>query len=150
MANNLSNSTKISVVEGAAAAGQTALTSDAIDMANWEGVRFLTAFGAITSGGVQSVKLQQANDSGGSPDDFSDIEGSSVTVADDDDGQVVVHDVWRPTKRYVRAIVSRATQDSVLSVIIAETYGPRVLPTTDDTATVVARRLLTSPAEGTA
>ncbi len=145
---NLSKNYKITRVENAAAAGQTALTSDSVDMANFEGVEFEVIMGAITAGGVQSAKLQQSSDDG-SADDFSDIEGSSQTIADDDDNQVFVLEVHRPTKRYVRCVVSRATQNSVLDAIVARQYGGRVKPSTNG-ATIGGVETHASPAEGTA
>lgn len=145
---DIGKSLKFMVVENAASAGQTTLTSDYVDTQGYDGVVFITSFGTITAGGAQSVKIRQATASNGS--DGADLEGSSVTVADDDDNQIVVHDVYRPRERYVAALALRATQDSVVNGIYAILYRGSKAPTTDDSATVVAKRTLISPAEGTA
>lgn len=149
MTQQLANTVKITRVKNAVAAGQTTQQSDAVDMANFEGVVFLTLFGAITGGGVQSVKIQQSATAGLAGTE-TDLEGTGITVADDDDNQIVVHDIYRPTKRYVNAAVLRATQDSVIDGIIAIQYGASVIPTTNDATTVVSRETHVSPAEGTA
>lgn len=136
-------------ISNAAAAATTDVTSDEVNMANYEGCKFYTLFGAITGGAVTSVKIQQSDDDGVA-DAYSDLEGTSITVADDDDNQVVIHDIFRPTKPYLRVIVDRGTQNAVVDGIFAVRYGARDLPTTDDSATVVARECHASPAEGTA
>lgn len=138
----------IRVMNGVAA-GTSVQTSSVIDMAGYDGVKINTAFGAITTGAVTSVKLQQSSDDGAA-DAYSDLEGSSVTVADDDDNQVVIHDLYRPQKRYVKVVVTRGTQNAVIDGITAMRYGARKHPTTDDSATIVSRKLLASPDEGTA
>lgn len=146
MANNISNQIKTTRVMNAVAAGTTAQNSSSVDMANFEGVRFTAAFGAIVAGAATSVNVAQSADDSS----FADLLGSGVTVEDDDDNQVVVIDIWRPVDRYVRCEIARATQNATIDGVIAEQYGPRVLPTTDDTTTVVGREIHTSPAEGTA
>lgn len=146
MANNISNQIKTTRVMNAVAAGTTDQNSSSVDMSNFEGVRFIAAFGAITAGAVTSVKVAQSADD----TNWDDLLGSAVTVADDDDNQVVVIDVWRPIDRYIRCTIDRGTQNAVIDGVIAEQYGARVLPTTDDSTTVVSREIHTSPAEGTA
>lgn len=147
---NLSKMTKITRHSVAVAAGSTAITpSGAIDMANFEGVMFMASFGAITAGAVTSIKIQQSDDDGAS-DAYSDLEGTSITVADDADDKVFYVDVFKPEKRYVKMIVSRATQNAVLDSILAMQYGPRKLPTIHDSTTVGGGEFHASPAEGTA
>lgn len=148
---NLSNAIDIIRHNNAAAAATTDVTpSTAVDMAGYEGCIFIFLFGTITSGAVTSCKVQQSSDSGGSPDGFSDLEGSAVTVADDDDNQVVVIDVYRPTKRYLLGIIDRGTQNAVVDGILAIPYGARTQPVPHSSATVVSVEVHASPDEGTA
>ena len=130
------------------AAGQTAVNSDIVDMAGFEGVRFIAGFGAITSGGVQSLKVQQntANSASG----MADLEGSSITVNDDDDNQIAISDIFRPTERYLRVAFTRGTQNSAIDFLIAELYGPRKAPISEDTSIVISAEQFASPPEGTA
>lgn len=129
----------------AGAAAQTAITSSAVDTAGYEGVLFLVGFGAITAGGAQSIKVQQSSDDGGS-DDYSDIEGTNQTVADDADNTSFRVDIHRPTKRYLKLIVSRATQNSTVGAIYALKYGARNRPV----ASQLTGEAFTAPIEGTA
>lgn len=145
---SLENAVKVTRVMNAVAAGTTDQESSTVDMQGFDGVMFIAAFGAITTNAVTSVKLQQGADSGGT--DGADLLGTGVTVADDDDNQVVVLDVYRPTERYVRCVIDRGTQNAVIDGIVAIQYNGRRQPTTHDSATVVAGESHNSPAEGTA
>lgn len=146
----LSPLVKTTRVKNAVAAGTgDTVQSDAVDMADFEGVRFTVLFGTITSSAVTTVKAQQSSTAGlaGTEDDLA---GTAQSVADTDDNKAVVIDVYRPIDRYVNVAVVRATANAVIDGIIAEQYGARKVPTTDDTTTVVGREVHVSPAEGTA
>jgi len=111
------------VTTTAGAAAATDITSSAVDMADYDGCLFLVAFGAIVTNAVTTIKLQQSDDSGGSPDDFSDIVGTSQTVADDKDNTSFVIDFRRPQKRYLKLIVTRATQNATVGAVYAIPYN---------------------------
>ena len=146
---NASQGEKVIRVMNGVVAGTSAQTSSAIDTLGYEGVKIYSLFGTITSGAVTSVKVQQSSDDG-SVDTYADLEGTSQSVADDDDNQVVVHDIYRPRERYLKVVISRATQNAVIDGVIAVLYGAHKKPTTDDTTTIVGREVHASPAEGTA
>lgn len=129
------------------AAGQTEQVTSIIDTANFQTVRFIVSFGAITSGAATSVKLQQ--NSANSTSGMADLEGTGITVIDTDDNTLVIAEVTNPRERYVRCVISRATQNSVIDLVIAELGLPRVMPVTQD-ATVSHAEWAGSPVEGTA
>lgn len=143
------NQEKVIRLSNAAAAATTDVTSSVLDTAGFEGAKLYTLLGAITTNAVTSVKVQQSDDDGVA-DAYSDLEASGSVVADDDDNQIVVHDIFRPQKRYLKVVVDRGTQNAVVDGIFAVLYGAKKLPTTDDSATVVSRNCLASPDEGTA
>ncbi len=146
MAKNLSNQIKITRVSDFVAAGTSNLDSASVDMANWEGVVFIAQIGVIESGAATSTTVEQSADDSS----FAALLGSGITVADDDDTNCTVTDIFRPIDRYLRSSTKRATQNSTVDGIIAIQYGPRVLPTTNDSTTVISTEKFTSPAEGTA
>ena len=131
------------------AAGTGTITSDSIDMQGYEGVAILTVLGAVVAGAATSVKLQQSSDDGVS-DAYADLTGTSITIADSDDDLIALQDIWQPRERYVRAVVSRATQNSEVDAIIALLYRPKTAPVTQPTASVLDTESYESPAEGTA
>ena len=145
---NLGKELKFTQVKTAVAAGTTDINSDIIDMANWDGVLFITSFGTITAGAVTSVLIQQDTDSAGGT--MTALLGSGQAVADTDDDKCVIHDLYKPLERYVRATVDRGTQNAVINSIVAVQYRGSKTPATNDSATVVALKTLVSPAEGAA
>jgi hypothetical protein len=148
----LSSGIKVTRVMSAVAAGTTTQTSTAIDMAGFQGVRFIVALGVGSASSVGQVKATQADTAAGSPVAFTDIAGSGGTVftPTTDDNKVWILDIYRPTRRYVKCVVIRSAGNTVIDGIIAEQYGARVQPKVDDTTTVLGRTLLVSPADGTA
>lgn len=130
------------------AAGTTAINGATLDMSGYEGVLFLCVMGAITATAVTSLKAQQGNASNMS--DAADLAGTGITIADDDDNQVFVLDVYRPQERYVRPVVSRGTANAVVQSCLAVQYGARSRPTVINVTDLVTAEKHVSPAEGTA
>ena len=133
------------VTVAAGAAAQTAITSSAVNMAGFEGVTFIVPIGPITTAGVQSLKIQQSSDDGSS-DNYSDILGSSQTIADSEDNTTRYVDVFRPEKQYLKLVISRATQDSTFGAVTAIKWGANRKPVTQ----TALGEAFSTPAEGTA
>jgi hypothetical protein len=137
------------------AAGTTDVNSDAIDVRNCMGVLIVLTLGAVVATGGLSIKVQQSNDSGGSPDDWTDLAGSaSVTCADTDDDKMIAIEIRRPLKSFVRLAITRldAANSEVLSVHYL-LFGVRTMPTVQAVTAgqfVIAPETFASPDEGTA
>jgi hypothetical protein len=145
VANNLLSTAEFVRVENAAAAATTDIESDGVDISGFENIVFVVAFGAITANAVTNVHLEQSTDNV----TFADLEGTSVTVADDDDNLLAVLEIHRPRERYVRCVVDRGTQNAVVDGIFAIKHnGTRYAPITQG-ATVLGSEIHVSPAEGT-
>lgn len=140
---------EIAVVEAPAAAGTSDLTTDAIDMANAESVTCIWSIGTITSGAVTSLKAQQSSDDGDT-DDYSDIEGSAITIADTQSDKAAVLEINKPLKRYVKFVLDRGTQNAVSNGAIAIKSGLRKAPATQPSSIMAVSDVLAGPAEGTA
>jgi hypothetical protein len=141
---NVKISSAVTPTEGAAAA--TDLEGTILDMQGFDGVLTVVRFGAITSGAATSIKMQQGAVAAMS--DAADLLGTSQTIADTDDGKTFYIDLYKPTERYVRLYVDRATQDAVIASAHYIQYGPKEAPTSQGTS--VSGELHVSPAEGTA
>lgn len=145
---NLLRACKLIRLKNAVAAGASDITdAGIIDTQGFEGVAIIVAMGAIVTGAVTSLKVQQGADS--ALGDAADLEGSSITIADDHDNKLVATDIFKPAKRYLRPIVKRATQNATVDGIFAVLYSPRNQPVSHD-STVVAPEYHATPAEGTA
>lgn len=146
---NLSQEVKISqaVTPTAGAAGTTDINGATLDMQGYLGVLVVVTMGAITSTAVTSIKMQQGAASNLS--DAADLLGTAQTIADDDDEQVFVIDLYRPTERYVRLVVDRGTANAVVASAEYIQYGAREKLAAYG-SNVNAEELHISPAEGTA
>ena len=85
-----------------------------IDTLGYETITFVVYLGAITSTGTATIKLQADTASGMGT--VADVANSSVVVDDTGGGKgyesITIH---RPTKRYVRVAVTRATANVVIN-----------------------------------
>jgi len=126
--------------------GQATTTSDAIDMANYEGAFCIIPIGVSAANGVVTAHLEQSSDDAVA-DGYSDVEGSSVTATGSDDTELVI-DLAKASKRYVKVIVVTSTGNSEIGPVLVLKYGPRYAPVTQP-ATVADSVLLAGPAEGT-
>lgn len=132
------------------AAGTSDITdATGVDMSGHESVTFLVLLGTLTSGAVTSIKAQQSDDDGSS-DAYSDLEGTSVAIADTQSDKVVALTIRRPLKKYVKCVVDRGTANAVINGIIAIRSGPRVAPVTQGSTLVATSEEHAGPAEGTA
>ena len=125
------------------AAGSTVLESSVIDMDGYEGILLFTRFGTAAADNLISAKMSSANDSA----TMGAIEGSAVAPGASDEVQWL--DIYRPRKRYLQLVATRATS-SKLGEMYAFKYGARKLPTDNNTAGTIAGEALISPSTGTA
>jgi hypothetical protein len=144
---NLSTDCKIVIASTttAGAAGTSDITSDAIDTAGFEGCTFIVPVGAIVSGAVTSIKVQQCDTSGGS---YADLTGTAQTIADTDDDKLFYATVVRPREQYLKLVVDRATQNATIGGIVAVLWGAGNKPVTHGTG--VSGEVAFGVAEGTA
>lgn len=126
---------KVIKVKVASAAGTTAVNSDPVDLQDYDGVVFVTSSGAIVSGGVQSIKVQEGDASDLS--DAVDVSGLAITIADTQGSQSFMLDYHRVVKRYARAVISRATQNSTFGEIYAICYGAALKPVVNAVASTM-------------
>ena len=143
---NLSKDVKISQVLGYTAAGQTAKTSNVIDMQGFAGVVFVACLGTVTATSVVTLKAQQ--DIVNPMTDAKDLTGASVVnvVGASNSNKCLVLDVYRPTKRYLEAVLTPATADSEILSMVAIQYQAGAMPTNIDNS-VLASILSVSPVE---
>ena len=135
--------TAITVTNGAA--GTTSINGTTLDMQGFEAVLMVVEVGAVVAGAVTTIKAQQGDQSDAS--DMSDLLGTEQTVEDSDDDKTFYIDLIKPTKRYVRLVVPRATQNATVAASYIQS-GARKAPTSHGTG--VEGETHVSPAEGTA
>lgn len=135
---NLSKDIKITVVEGAAAAGQTELTSDILDMSGWDGCMFVALTGDVTTGSVLTLNAKgNSANSTSSPTPVTQASATFTAGASDADSKALMVDVYDPMLRYMFATLTRTTADAVIGGIIAIQYKAESRPTSQH-ASVIA------------
>ena len=145
----LNESIQVDRISAAEAAATTDITSDAIDMQGYRGCLVMVHYGTLTTGHVTLAKMQQSDDDGVS-DGYSDIANSATTaLANDDDDEMDIIDIYKPGKRYLKCVVDRGTQNAVVDAITVIKYDPINVPVTQSADIHEVVSLLT-PAEGTA
>lgn len=136
---NLSKDIKITVVEAAAAAAQTELVTDVLDMTGYEGVMFIALTGDVTTASVLTltVKGNTAN-SVSSPSPVTQKASDAFTAdGTSADSKVIMVDVYKPAMRYVFGSLTRTAADAIVGGIIAIQYNAKTKPTTQH-ASVIA------------
>ncbi len=151
MSQNFTSDFKVTPVLAPVAAGTTAQTSSGVYMGGPDGfdnVVFMVPFGAITTGAVTSVKVQQSQDDGAT-DTYDDLAGSSQSVPDTGSNGIVLVEVVRPNKPYVRVAIGRGTQNAAILQVYAFQFHSRSHPPAQS-ASILSSLILVSPPEGTA
>ena len=143
---NLSPNINITKVKNYSSADTDAVTSDAVDMQNYDGVLFFTTFAVANAGNY--LKVQQDENDASAFSDAEDLAGTKVTPASTND--VAWIDVYRPSKRYIRVHATRAGASTALGEIYAIRYNGRELPETNLVTNEVIGKLLITPEAGTA
>lgn len=137
--------TRMALVYASGTADRNGIT---IDTANFEWVKFVVTFAAIAASAVVAIKVQQGDASDLS--DADDLEGTSQTVADDDDDQVFVIAITKPKKRYVRVVIDNDASHATAQSATVELGGARTRPALQSVTDEVTVEVHTSPDEGTA
>ncbi|HEV7293490.1 MAG TPA: hypothetical protein VGN79_14340 [Devosia sp.] len=140
MPNNLLNNVEFVVAEAPASAAQTEIVTDVIDMSGFHGVTFVAYLGDVTSGSVLGFVVDHSEDG---VTGWDDLEGplAHTADADDADGKMLVLDVVRPERRYLRARLTRNTQSAAINGIFAVKYGPSQAPVTQGASVLASATL---------
>jgi len=149
MSNYLSTAVKLVRVLNATVAGTTAVNTSSVDLQNKDSCRFIVAFGALTATQVTSVKLQGSQDNSTWADLLDVDSGTVITtgnLADADSNKVVSIEVYKCKRRYVRAVISRATANAVIDGAWGELVLRNTLPMVLDAtqASTTAKTQVTS------
>lgn len=147
---NLLKSVEIRRVMNGVVAGTSVQTSTVIDTQGYDGVLIVAAYGVVSATAVTVLKAQQSSDDAAT-DAYDDLASSALTqlVATTDNNKTHALDIYRPQKRYLKAIVTRATGNVVIDGVFAILYKSSKKPISQGT-TVQSNKVLVSPAEGTA
>jgi hypothetical protein len=150
MYRNFSKGSKMIVLSGVIAAGAADITNLAgVDTFGFSGCAILVQMGALSATQVTSLRGQYSNDDAAA-DPYADIEGSSTGNAlDADSNKLLVLDIYRPKKRYIKPIIKRATANAVITSVVVILYDAASEPVAASSTTSKVKTLA-SPGLGDA
>lgn len=137
---NLSENCKILLVKAGQASGDSAITTDLVDMAGYKEVIFIGNLATNNAGNF--VNLQQDDKSNGST--LADLKGTRA-CANKKEFKV---GLARPEKRYVALKITRAGAATVTGNVWAILFKAAKMPKTSETDTL-DEVFFVSPGEGT-
>ncbi len=144
---NLSKNVKITTALDYAS-GSADRTGAILDMSGYEGVLVIVKFAVIATGAVTKIKMQQ--DTAVGMGSAADLAGTGIDVADDDDNQVFVIDLYKPLERYVRLYVDKDATNATAETAVYIQYKNRKGAIDNNVTDAVTTETHVSPAEGTA
>jgi hypothetical protein len=118
------------VLVATAAGTADTLNGDILDLQGYDSVCLVAILGDVANTAVATLKAY-CGDAAALGDGAYKTNTATVTAdATSADNKLLVLDVIRPGKRYVRADLVRATANIVVDGIIAYRYNAKTLPTT--------------------
>lgn len=128
---NLMTNAVLTRVSNAVAAGTSNINCTSVDMAGFDQVTFIAAFGTLTATQVTGLKLQHSDDNSS----FSDVtSGATTAMQDGDSNKILTATYSRPSKRYVRVVVTRGTANAVVDGVFALQSLARAMPVTQSSS----------------
>jgi len=142
----LTKAVKTVVVGTGTVAGTTGVNLTTVDTLGYAGYRICVLLGALTTNQVTSLKVQEFDtDTSGS---YADVTGAvTAAAADADAGKLLILEVYKPQKRWIRPVVNRATANAVITAAWVELYLPDFQPVaTVDSVNISQYKTLDNPA----
>ena len=136
------NETKVVLAAAGVVAGTDAVATDIIDMQGFDSIVFVASAGTYNAGNYMTVQQDDAN----STASMADLEGSKCIFPAS--GKTAMIEVYKPCKRYVRAVVTRGASTTVGDIYAL--LSSKIQPPNNDVASTTASTIVISPAEGTA
>jgi hypothetical protein len=119
-------------------ANNTDQNSTILDMEGWEGVVFMVTVTDSVQGGVATLKAEgnTANSDAGMAA-YTGASAAKTSAGNDDlNDKTLILDVYRPSKRYIQAVITSATQNIAFGETWAIRYRGRVAPITASSGTL--------------
>lgn len=145
MINALSKECKIVPIEDSVAAGKATTVGEIVDIKGFNSACFIYKLGAVTDGAAITLKVYES--AAANMANAAELAGASAAIAvtASDSEKMLVVDILRPRKRYLRPTIVTATQNVEIDSAFAILYNPATKPVVQPTA-VGVNTLVVSPA----
>lgn len=136
MGHNLSLNISSRRVLGAVAAGHESKDCCEVDVSGFEGVRFVAFLGATSENSKARLRVLSSDTSCnyGEGSGAKEIACSAQVIPGDDDHKMIIIDIYRPCRRYLKATVLLSDGDTAIDGVIAECYRPLISPVKVDSS----------------
>ena len=146
MNRNLTPAARTFILSGPITAGTdgsfvTSLTE--IDMRGYSAARIIFHVGTVTGSGVITTRVKNSNTSGTYGAGTIDRVGTDVVGGTSD--RLLIHDIRKPKRRFLRVDYQRTVANVVVNSIIVELYDAYEKPVTQAAADVTASQVLSEP-----
>ena len=124
--------------------GAFVTTATEIDTLGFDSVAIIYSVGAIAAGGIITTRVKNSDTSGTYGAGTIDRIGANLANnADTDDDKFIVHEVYRPTRRFLRPEYQRTVGNVTINGIFAVLFNAKDTPPA--LAQIEARQSLNSP-----
>lgn len=124
------------------------LASTEIDMQGYDSLMVVGCIGAIAASGSVSMQLKNSDTSGTYGSGTIDNIGSAAAnSADTDDNKLLILEVHKPPRRYIKVYTTRATGNITPLALVAILFNAKDVPVTQSTSVggVEATAISSSP-----
>lgn len=129
-------------INAVAAGTSNQLATAGIDTQGYDAYRFVALLGTLTATQVTSLSAYECDTLAGS---YTLVAGATTAAAaDGDSNKMLILDVFKPQKRFIKAQVNRATANAVIDGVVCELWLASFQPTTQD-ASVSKSLVLDNP-----
>lgn len=129
MLESLFEYSKITKTSVAKAAGVDDITDgNIVDLANCDSIMGIAVLGEVTAGSVVTLKAYCGDAANLSDGAYKTTTATITAAGNDTDNNMLVLDVIKPGKRYVRFDLVIDTQNAVVDSILAISYNHRNVP----------------------
>ena len=116
-----------------------------VDMQDWDGILAIVKMATIAGSAAGDIHWEQDTATGMAS--AADLEGTAIAIADDDDDQIFVSELYKPQERFVRIVVTKDSSHAQAESAVYILYQGRKVPVSDMGADEY--ELHVSPDEGT-
>ena len=139
MMESILKNTMIDRIQNAAVAGTSdTLSGDIVDLQGYDSAIIIAALGDVTNGAVVTLKAYCGDDSGLSDGAYKSNTAAVTATATSADNKLLVLDVVRPGKRYLRGDLVRATANAVVDGVFVIRYNSKTKPRTQGSDVVAS------------
>jgi hypothetical protein len=126
--------------------GTNTQTSAILDTAGFDSATVISMFGGITAGATATMTITQSDNTSSG---FATLTGAEASLGGDDDEKMLAIEIYRPTKRYLKAVITILAQNAEVDGVLGILRDPQLIPFAAQHTSVADYAFTASPDETT-